>query len=58
VDISINNEDKLGVFFTPHSVGKPDHREVIFGGIQVGKMYLKQDNYLGPKGPRQVKCRG
>jgi len=24
----------------------------------VGKMYLKQDNYLGPKGPRQVKYRG
>ena len=55
MDISINIGDKLGVFFTPHSVGKPDHREVIFGGLMVGKMYLKQDNYLGPKGPRRGK---
>ena len=23
---------------------------MFFGGIQVGILYLKQDNYLGPKG--------
>jgi hypothetical protein len=43
VDISINIGDKLGVFFTPHSVGKPDHREVIFGGLKVGISGGKQD---------------